>query len=216
METDIASSGLASTEIDPTLGSITDGPTTGEPPADEPMNPASTRDRARAIALELFATQGYDGTSMREIAEQLGVTKAALYYHFAGKEDIVRSVVDHYLGRLDEVILFANGDPKPSPAEVLARWTDVMRSTGLPLMRFMQANQHIVEHLHFDKGSLRERMMPLFAALEGDDHSLQARLRARIAVHMIHAAGFLGTDLGADDNEIADATLQIATDLIAD
>jgi AcrR family transcriptional regulator len=41
------------------------------------------------VALELFNEQGYDKTSLREIADRLGVTKAALYYHFERKEDIL-------------------------------------------------------------------------------------------------------------------------------
>ncbi|HXY43114.1 MAG TPA: helix-turn-helix domain-containing protein [Acidimicrobiales bacterium] len=41
------------------------------------------------MALDLFTEQGYDGTSLREIAEKLGFTKAALYYHFASKEEIL-------------------------------------------------------------------------------------------------------------------------------
>src|SRR5215475_13717231 len=45
-----------------------------------------TRERIQSIALELFAEQGYEKTSLREIAERLGVTKAALYYHFRSKE----------------------------------------------------------------------------------------------------------------------------------
>jgi len=47
------------------------------------------RDRILDVALELFNEQGYDKTSLREIAERLGVTKAALYYHFERKEDIL-------------------------------------------------------------------------------------------------------------------------------
>jgi AcrR family transcriptional regulator len=49
----------------------------------------STRERILDIALELFTEQGYDKTSLRDIAERLGTTKAALYYHFARKEDIL-------------------------------------------------------------------------------------------------------------------------------
>jgi AcrR family transcriptional regulator len=48
-----------------------------------------TRERILDVALELFNEKGYDGTSLREIAERLGVTKAALYYHFERKEDIL-------------------------------------------------------------------------------------------------------------------------------
>ncbi len=53
-----------------------------------PQKP-STRERILDIALELFSEQGYDKTSLRDIAERLGTTKAALYYHFERKEDIL-------------------------------------------------------------------------------------------------------------------------------
>ena len=47
------------------------------------------RERILDVSLELFNEQGYDKTSLREIAERLDVTKAALYYHFERKEDIL-------------------------------------------------------------------------------------------------------------------------------
>jgi AcrR family transcriptional regulator len=49
----------------------------------------ATREAILDVALELFTEQGYDKTSLREIADRLGVTKAALYYHFEKKEDIL-------------------------------------------------------------------------------------------------------------------------------
>jgi AcrR family transcriptional regulator len=52
----------------------------------------STRDRILDVALDLFIAKGYDKTSLREIAEQLGFTKAALYYHFESKEDILMAL----------------------------------------------------------------------------------------------------------------------------
>jgi AcrR family transcriptional regulator len=60
-----------------------------------------TQDRILDVALELFNEQGYDKTSLREIAQRLGVTKAALYYHFARKEDILLELhlKLHALGR---------------------------------------------------------------------------------------------------------------------
>ena len=54
----------------------------------------------QAVAVELFSERGYDKTSLREIADRLGVTKAALYYHFRSKEDIVRSLVNDYFGQV--------------------------------------------------------------------------------------------------------------------
>jgi AcrR family transcriptional regulator len=67
----------------------------------------STRQRILDVALELFNEQGYDKTSLREIAERLDVTKAALYYHFERKQDILLALHLrlHELGRdiLDEL-----------------------------------------------------------------------------------------------------------------
>ncbi len=53
---------------------------------------AGTRERILDISLELFTTQGYDKTSLREIAEQLGFSKAAIYYHFESKEAILMAL----------------------------------------------------------------------------------------------------------------------------
>lgn len=48
-----------------------------------------TRERILDIALDLFVEKGYEKTSLREIAERLGFSKAALYYHFASKDEIL-------------------------------------------------------------------------------------------------------------------------------
>ena len=48
-----------------------------------------TRERILDVALDLFIEQGYDKTSLRQIAEPLGFTQAAIYYHFAAKQDIL-------------------------------------------------------------------------------------------------------------------------------
>ncbi|MGA3147760.1 MAG: TetR/AcrR family transcriptional regulator [Acidimicrobiales bacterium] len=59
---------------------------------DGPSVAASTKERILDVALDLFTEKGFDGTSLREIAERLGVTKAALYYHFASKDDILMAL----------------------------------------------------------------------------------------------------------------------------
>jgi AcrR family transcriptional regulator len=51
-----------------------------------------TRERILDIALDLFIDKGYDKTSLREIAEKVGFSKAALYYHFASKDDILMAL----------------------------------------------------------------------------------------------------------------------------
>ena len=62
-----------------------------------------TRDRILETALDLFIERGYDKTSLREIAERVGVTKAALYYHFSSKEAIIRTLVHPLVDHLESL-----------------------------------------------------------------------------------------------------------------
>lgn len=50
-------------------------------------------------ALGLFASKGYDGVTMREIAAEVGIKAASIYKHFAGKEEIFQSIIDLYQER---------------------------------------------------------------------------------------------------------------------
>lgn len=54
----------------------------------------NTKVRILEIALELFAQSGYLGTSMSDIAKQLGITKGALYKHYTSKQKILDSIVE--------------------------------------------------------------------------------------------------------------------------
>ena len=55
---------------------------------------ASTRDEILDAAARLFAQQGYEGTTTRQIAELVGIKQASLYYHFADKSSIVVALLD--------------------------------------------------------------------------------------------------------------------------
>ncbi|MEU0314521.1 helix-turn-helix domain-containing protein [Nocardioides sp. NPDC006273] len=50
---------------------------------------ASPRDQILEAAAKLFVSQGFAATSTREIADQVGIRQASLYYHFAGKDEIL-------------------------------------------------------------------------------------------------------------------------------
>ncbi|MGI5129622.1 TetR/AcrR family transcriptional regulator [Pseudonocardia sp. CA-107938] len=66
-----------------------------------PRQPAAeTRAEIRAVAGELFAQRGFEQTSLREIAERLGITKAALYYHFPSKNELMSSLVQPLVDEL--------------------------------------------------------------------------------------------------------------------
>ena len=52
-----------------------------------------TRQRILDVAAHLFATHGFAGTSIRDIASELCLTKAALYYHFTSKDELLQELV---------------------------------------------------------------------------------------------------------------------------
>ena len=108
----------------------------------------NTRQRIQDVALELFAEQGYEKTSLREIAEHLDVTKAALYYHFKTKEDIVLSLFRDLSEPLDELIAWGERQPRTleTKQELLRRYSAALADVE-PLLRFMQEPQAAVREL---------------------------------------------------------------------
>ena len=115
-----------------------------------------TRARIQQVALELFAEQGYDKTSLREIAERLDVTKAALYYHFKSKEDIVRSLVEDYIGQIDALIAWAKAQPRTpeTRGEILGRYVQIV-ADGSDVFRMLHHNQAAVNSLAAGQGARR-------------------------------------------------------------
>ncbi len=70
------------------------------------MTTAATdaRDRILAAATRRFVTAGFHGISMREIADDVGVSKAALYYHFKDKEALFLAILDEAVGRMGALL----------------------------------------------------------------------------------------------------------------
>jgi AcrR family transcriptional regulator len=67
------------------------------------------------IAVAAFNDRGYEATSMEMLARRLGTTKSALYYHVAGKEDLLRLALDRALSELEHVL--TRNDAKNGTAE---------------------------------------------------------------------------------------------------
>lgn len=176
-----------------------------------------TREQIRTLALELFAERGYDGTSLREIAERLGITKAAVYYHFKTKEEILASLVHDFFAEIDELVSWAERQP-PTPAtreEVIRRYHALLSQRATQLARFLQEGQAALRDLAAGT-ELRTRFSRLADLLTDTGAPVTARLRARLAFVALHM-GAMGEKLfGADGGEARDAGLQIALELIAE
>ncbi|MFD0484196.1 TetR/AcrR family transcriptional regulator [Kineococcus sp. GCM10028916] len=66
--------------------------------------PGPGRTRLHEAALRLFAEHGISGTSLQMIADEMGVTKAAVYHHYKTKDDLVVGVVAPFLDRVLEIV----------------------------------------------------------------------------------------------------------------
>jgi AcrR family transcriptional regulator len=122
-------------------------PTAAATPAEKEPN---TRERILDVALDLFTEQGFDGTSLREIAERLNVTKAALYYHFESKDDILMALHLrlHEFGRNALVRMQGEGPVTLDLwGELLDEIVDQML-TQRQLFLMHERNQSALEKLH--------------------------------------------------------------------
>jgi AcrR family transcriptional regulator len=179
---------------------------------------ADTRGRIQSVALELFAEQGYDKTSLREIAERLDVTKAALYYHFKSKEDIVTSLVEDYFAAMDELVAWGKTQPNTpeSRAEVLRRYYAIVADAG-EVFRMLQHNQASVNSLAHTKNRselFRERMDALVGLLTEPDAPLASQLRAAVALASVSFGCMFYADRAPDPEQLRATVLDIAFELI--
>lgn len=84
----------------------------------------TTKSRILDEALVLFAENGYKGTNLRELASRLGLSKSALYKHYAGKEDIWNALLDRMETYYAEMFGSAEKLPKqPETCEELVAMT---------------------------------------------------------------------------------------------
>lgn len=69
-----------------------------------------SRQRTIAEATRLFVEHGYHGISMRVIAEQVGVSKAGLYYHFRDKEDLFLAILTANIEQIEAIVAQARAE----------------------------------------------------------------------------------------------------------
>ena len=80
-------------------------------------------DQKRAIqrgAAELFATRGYLGTSMNDVAEGCGLSKPSLYHYFRDKDELLASIAEEHVARLAQLVKSVETDTSLKPLDRLA------------------------------------------------------------------------------------------------
>ena len=173
-----------------------------------------TRQRIQDVALELFSEHGYEKTSLREIAEHLDVTKAALYYHFKTKEEILISLFQDLTRPLNELIEWGGQQPRTleTKTEVLRRYSEAL-SDAAPLFRFMQENQATVRELSIGE-MFKDCMHRMLDIIKEPEAPLTDQVRCISALFTMHAGMFVLQDVEGDLEDKRRAVLEVAIDLM--
>jgi AcrR family transcriptional regulator len=162
---------------------------------------AGTKERILEVARELFVKQGVQKTSMREIADQLGITKPALYYHFTSREELIRSIVQPLIDGGEELLLRYEAMTEAGPHELLIDYFDYNYRHRDDLVLLLHELTALA-----DLGPIelmvawRERLTEL---LTGPSPTLQQRARAVLALGGLQDCTIQFRDVPQDELRIA-------------
>lgn len=175
-----------------------------------PSSEGSMRDRILRVALELFTEQGYDGTSLREIAERLNVTKAALYYHFKSKEALLLSLMEELKESIDALVDWAREQEFSAEfqAEILERLADLFYGDASRIVRLLQENQPVIRSIAAEKQGIGgpkpgEWVFQILELLTPADADLYRRTRIRTALMAIVFGSFASRRLDGTGPEVS-------------
>ena len=82
------------------------------------MERGNTKQEILEASLELFSVQGFEATSISQIAEAVGIRKASLYSHFASKQEILDTLVRQVLQEYEQRSIFARADWERDASEL--------------------------------------------------------------------------------------------------
>jgi AcrR family transcriptional regulator len=134
-------------------------------------DPENTRRSLIASALELFERQGFDRTSVQEIADRAQLTKGAFYHHFESKDDLLRTIQEEYLeAQLAAIrkIEAGSDDPKTRVAELIRfSLTSVAEYRGHVTI-FYQERRYFTGELFAEVTRKRDLVEAAFAGMVAD------------------------------------------------
>jgi AcrR family transcriptional regulator len=151
-----------------------------------------TREQILGTALRLFTTQGYDATSLREIADRMQLTKAAVYYHFPAKELLLIELIRPFLDGLSRMVTDLRSSDDWTEESVLAGYLDLFieHIEIVALLGREPATQH-----HPDVGQrARSLVLAIQQQLCGPDPTPTQLVRSACAMGVVHAVPQMPTD----------------------
>jgi AcrR family transcriptional regulator len=171
-----------------------------------------TKEQILLNARSLFATHGYDGTSIRQLTSSLNITPAALYYHFASKNDVLEAVAQKlYEGSRTLLEKIEKYDTNPQMLkQTLSDYYDVLAEDIEVFV--LVYNDAAIQHSPVGK-KLRQQAKMFFAHLVGDNPSVEDRMRAAGSVGIIRLSlQQVGADFAIHRSKIVERAFTVMTD----
>ena len=194
--------------MSPSRPAVVDGPPRSPGPARTEYRAAQMR--VVSAALGLFAERGVSGTSLQMIANAMGVTKAAVYFQFKTKEEIVLAVADVELAALDAAIEAAEAEGRSVRArEVLLAQVIDLAIERRRIVGLLQSDPVMVRFLA-EHEPFRRVIDRLFAVLLGEDPSQEAWVQAAMLSGAIGGAVAHPRTAALDDDTLRSHLLPIA------
>ena len=135
------------------------------------------------IAVDVFNRHGYDATSMGILAENLGISKSAIYHHVPSKGDLLKLALDHALGGLEAILEQpeATSGPADSRLEFVLRQTVAVLVERLPfvtLLLRLRGNTDIERDALERRRTFDHEVAALISLPVTKDHCARTSIRA--------------------------------------
>ena len=174
------------------------------------LAPSAAQSRIIAAALDLFAHHGVGGTSLQMIADQIGVTKAAVYHQYKTKDEIVLAAAEAELAGLRTVVDAAERERSRKRARdaLVAGIVDLAirrrRTVGTIL------SDPVIAGFFADHDAFRDVMYRVRRLLIGDDPRAEAGVRTAMLLAAISGAVIHPFVVDLDDGTLHDELLRLA------
>jgi AcrR family transcriptional regulator len=176
----------------------------------EPNPLSAAQTRVITAALDLFSLHGVGGTSLQMIADEIGVTKAAVYHQYKTKDEIVLAAAESELRRLEVVIAAAESESSAKRARdsLIAGIVDLAIARGRTPSTIL--NDPAIVGFFAEHEEFRDVMHRLRHILIGNDTRPEARVRTAMLIAAISGAVMHPFVTDLDDELVRSELLRLA------
>jgi AcrR family transcriptional regulator len=161
------------------------------------LGAGTTRAAILACAQRLFSEQGYDATSLRQIADAVGTTKAAVYYHFPAKEQLLLELSRPWFDALGMLVteMRSSGPGPTDAAPTLEAYLDVCIA-HLSFLNLLARDPATTNHPDIGRRAVT-LIEEVRRHIAGEDASDERLVHTSCAIGVVHAVAGLPPDLVA-------------------